>query len=566
MNEEPKLGKTAWQRFVECNVLERGLVRPDIGQSWQRCRSLRVDPLGPSRGDIRGLALNERLRSLRQLVEVARPCMAMLFACIKGSGFQVVLADEEGFLLEVIGDSDIVSATRKVQLTPGGNWSEEAKGTNAIGTAIASAKSVQVHGAEHFCRPHHFLTCSAAPLFDPEGRLVGVLDVTGNWKAANPHTIGMVVAAARAVEAGLRLSRATTTSYSLPADGFPPHSAEDPTPEQTGRPPSGGGAAGRENSGPARYVFDDIIGESGPLIQAKELARRAAGSSSTILLAGESGTGKELFAQAIHNAGPRRGCPFVAVHCAALPESLIESELFGYAEGAFTGAKKGGRKGLFEVASGGTVFLDEVGDIPPAVQTKLLRAIQERRVLPVGSTDEVAVDIRIIAATNKDLKEESRRGAFRSDLYYRLNVINIVIPPLRDRDGDVALLASRFVEASSRRLRKTGITWDASFLERMRRYSWPGNVRELESAIERAVNLVDDCCVLSDASLSLDDAFGLTEPAEERDGVRSLRSVERDNIRQALVLCKGNISRVAAQLGIGRNTLYRKIREYQIRV
>jgi len=566
MKEGPVPGKEAWQRFVENNIVEAGRVRPDIGQSWQRCLSLSVDPLGPVRDDIKGLVLNERIRSLRHLVEVARPCMSSLYNCIRGSGFQVVLADEQGYLLEVVGDPDIVIATQKIQLAPGGNWSEESKGTNAIGTALAAKKPLQVHGSEHFCRPHHFLTCAAAPIFDPDNRLLGVLDVTGHCTAANPHTFGMVVAAVNAVEAGLRLRKTTTIIYSLPSD-----QALMPSGYRTGGTTNGapghqkGNQALHHDSGcSARYVFDDILGTSGPLEEAKQLARTTARSTSTVLLTGESGTGKELFAQAIHNAGSRSSGPFVAVHCAALPESLIESELFGYDEGAFTGSKKGGHKGRFELASGGTIFLDEIGDIPLSVQIKLLRVIQERRVSRVGGTGEVAVDIRIIAATNKDLKQEVTRGAFRMDLYYRLNVITINIPPLRQRNDDIQHLASRFVETISRRLGKNSLTLDDSFLERIQRYTWPGNVRELESAIERAVNLVEDGQALSASHLSLDEPPAEVETDNGQLTVRSLRSVERDNIRQALILYKGNISRVAAQLGIGRNTLYRKIKEYHI--
>jgi sigma-54 dependent transcriptional regulator, acetoin dehydrogenase operon transcriptional activator AcoR len=561
MNEEPVLRKAAWQRFVENNVVEAGRVRADIGQSWQRCLGMHVDPLGPAHGDIKGLILNERLRLLQHLVEVARPCMSTLYNCIRGSGFQVVLADEQGFLLEVVGDPDIVIATRKVQLAPGGNWSEESKGTNAIGTALAAKKPVQVHGPEHFCQPHHFLTCAAAPIFDPDDRLIGVLDVTGNYTAANPHTFGMVVATVNAVEAGLRLRKTTATTYFLPFG-----QAHDPSDCMSHAVEGVQGRQKEKQIGvcSARYVFDDIIGESGPLQEAKQLARTSARSSSTVLLTGESGTGKELFAQAIHNAGSRSSEPFVAVHCAALPESLIESELFGYDEGAFTGSKKGGHKGRFELASGGTIFLDEIGDIPLSVQIKLLRVIQERKVSRIGGTGEIAVDIRIIAATNKELKQEVNRGAFRTDLYYRLNVITINIPPLRQRNGDIQYLASRFVEAISRRLGKGGLTLDDSFLERIQRYTWPGNVRELESAIERAVNLADDGQALSAGHLSLDEPPAEAETEGGQLPVRSLRAVERDNICQALILCKGNISHVAAQLGIGRNTLYRKIKEYRI--
>ncbi|MDP4164717.1 MAG: sigma 54-interacting transcriptional regulator, partial [Bacillota bacterium] len=314
----------------------------------------------------------------------------------------------------------------------------------------------------------------------------------------------------------------------------------------------------------ARYVFEDIFGESEAVAKSVKWAKIAAGSPSTVLLNGESGTGKELFAQAIHNGSSRRDRPFIAINCAALPETLIESELFGYEEGSFTGSKKGGQVGKFELANGGTIFLDEVGDIPLLTQVKLLRVIQEKKISRIGSASEIMVDIRIIAATHKDLKEEVRKGNFRNDLYYRLNVIAINIPPLRDRMEDLHLLARHFVRKLSTRLGKKNITVNEDFLEKIKSYSWPGNIRELENAVERALNLVHDNEAMNADLLVFDN----TTPAridEKPVEIKSLKDIERDTIVQALNLYKGNILKVSAKLGIGRNTLYRKIKEYDIK-
>jgi transcriptional regulator with PAS, ATPase and Fis domain len=314
----------------------------------------------------------------------------------------------------------------------------------------------------------------------------------------------------------------------------------------------------------AKYVFEDIFGESESVSKAVQWAKIASKSPSTVLLNGESGTGKELFAQAIHNGSSRKDRPFIAINCAALPETLIESELFGYEEGSFTGSKKGGQIGKFELANGGTIFLDEVGDIPLFTQVKLLRVIQEKKISRIGSANEIMVDIRIIAATHKDLKEEVLKGNFRKDLYYRLNVITINIPPLRERMDDLPLLARHFVNKLSAKLGKKSITIADSFIEKIKSYNWPGNIRELENAIERAINLVEDKEMLTSEFLHFDNSPP-TKIDEKVTEIKSLKEIEKDTIINALNLYKGNILKVSAKLGIGRNTLYRKIKEYDIK-
>ena len=236
-------------------------------------------------------------------------------------------------------------------------------------------------------------------------------------------------------------------------------------------------------------TFADIIGQSTALVRAKGLAEKVAASPSTVLIRGESGTGKEMFARAIHSAGPRAETPFVAVNCTSIPESLLESELFGYDPGAFTGARRGGKIGKFELAQEGSLFLDEIGDLPLHLQPKLLRVLQERCIERVGGTKSIPIDVRIIAATHHNLEELIENGSFRSDLYYRLNVIPLAIPPLRQREGDLLFLSRFFIDKYSNLLRRRTRELSAEALELLRRHHWPGNVRELENAIEYAVNL-----------------------------------------------------------------------------
>ena len=314
-----------------------------------------------------------------------------------------------------------------------------------------------------------------------------------------------------------------------------------------------------------RLSVEDIVGDSSSTTELKNRTRIAAASSSTVLLEGESGTGKELVAQAIHYSGQRSACPFVAVNCAALPESLVESELFGYEEGSFTGAKKGGQAGKFEMANRGTLFLDEIGDMPLCAQMKMLRVIQERKVTRIGSTVDREIDIRIIAATLKDLKQEVKEGRFRQDLYYRLNVLNLRIPPLRERLEDIPALAQSLAIRIAARMKVDEKKFDEGLLEKLKLYSWPGNVRELENTIERAINLAGDDPILRAKYIELgapEAGMDASEPFETA-SVRSLDEVEQEMIRRAIAFHNGNINKAAISLGISRNTLYRKMKEYE---
>jgi DNA-binding NtrC family response regulator len=306
-----------------------------------------------------------------------------------------------------------------------------------------------------------------------------------------------------------------------------------------------------------RSALDGILGRSAPMRRVLQLVRDLSNNESNVLIEGDSGTGKELIARAIHETSPRRHGPFVPVDCAALPEGIIEGELFGYERGAFTGAGRAA-PGLFRTARAGTLFLDEIGELPLLMQTKLLRALQEREVRPLGSNSPVHVDVRIIAATNRSLAEEVRVKRFRTDLYYRLCVVSIVLPPLRERPEDIAQLASHFVERHGLRSNVKGIEPEA--LEALLGHAWPGNVRELENRIEAAVALARG------PRLTLED-LGLTPrqapppTVETPTGIPlSLEAYERACIERALGEAQADVQSAAELLGIGRSTLYRKMR------
>jgi PAS domain S-box-containing protein len=506
---------------------------------------------------------------------------------------------------------------------------------------------VQVFAAEHYCQPNHFLVCSASPIFDADGQMVGVLDLSGDYHYSNVHTLGMVVAAVGAIENQLCLQRATEKLYNayrysnillesmsdgmvsvdnrgvvteinskgasifgvdpklvrgrhitqlttlhvpllqILQDGVQ-YEDKELVCNQAGKKIRSSASLLRDESGtvigavatfrevsskwkplprqcylaPPRLSVDDIVGNGASMTELKARTRMAAASSSTVLIEGESGTGKELVAQAIHYNGQRCNGPFVAVNCAALPETLVESELFGYEDGSFTGAKKGGHAGKFETANGGTLFLDEIGDMPLCAQMKLLRVIQERKVTRIGATDDRDIDIRIIAATLKDLKQEVKAGRFRQDLYYRLNVLNLRIPPLRERLEDIPALAQSLALKIAAKMKVDAKGIDEGLLEKLKSYSWPGNVRELENAIERAINLAGDDPLLRAEYFELVSPDSESNPCSPVAPLRPLDEVEQAMISKAIAFHKGNIQRAAASLGISRNTLYRKIKEY----
>lgn len=331
---------------------------------------------------------------------------------------------------------------------------------------------------------------------------------------------------------------------------------------------------------PSMITFDQILGESKAMKKVKKMAKMVAKSNSSVILRGESGTGKELFARSIHMASPRKDKPFVAINCAAIPDQLLESELFGYEEGAFTGAKKGGKQGLFTYADKGTLFLDEIGELSTHLQVKLLRVLQENKIRKVGSNKEIPIDVRIITATNRNLEKLISTGQFREDLYYRLNVIPIWIPPLRARKDDIPLLAKNFLEKLSKKLNKNIEGISSSAMKKLINYDWPGNVRELSNVIERAINICDGSVIKSHhlilkqeelvTSISNNDAMR-TSKDKNKTKTKKLRNLkdlvaetEEKAIKEALNKY-GTIRKAAKALGVSHATVINKIKKYNIK-
>ncbi|HUX42702.1 MAG TPA: sigma-54-dependent Fis family transcriptional regulator [Rectinemataceae bacterium] len=656
-------------RNADRSYIERGSRRSaDYGIEPERVFSRRI---------LEGAELAERLARRKDLIVAAEPFVAGLYGFLRGSGFFAILTDDEGCILSVLGDENILAEAFALRMVPGAFMDESNIGTNAMGTALAEGHPVQVSGHEHFIKAYHRWTCSGAPIRDAEGRIVGSLDLTGSRDEVHLHTLGMVVAAVSAIEKTLALNarnealleqrRFTETLLDSIAAGIlsadlegriltansqapemfgysreellalgmdallpgwnevrlacvegRPFANDDvrvdvrsnrlyfnlatyPILDRNGRPEAiilvfkdvkrvrkhANEIMGRK----AIYTFDKIIGQSRALSEAVAFAKKVADSRSTILITGESGTGKEIFAQAIQNASARRDEAFVVLNCGAIPSTLIESELFGYAEGAFTGARRGGQPGKFEIADGGTLFLDEIGEMPLELQVRLLRVIEEGTITRVGDSREIPVDVRIIAASNKDLKEEVSRGLFRMDLFYRLNVLPIHLPALRERRDDIPLLVDFYMKKLSRKLNKKPVTIGDDYLARLVAQDWPGNIRELENMLELIINS-EVLPSLGTPAEPQGEGEGDTEGKEQSEGraagrdiapsagrgagtdgadaaarparAPTLLAAEEETVRAALRDAGNNISLAARRLGIGRNTLYRKMERFGI--
>ena len=521
-------------------------------------------------------------------------------------------------------------------------------GTNAMGVAIAEDRPVQVTADEHYVDIFKGLTCSAAPIHNIKGEIIGTLNLTGKWDKKHPHTLGLVIFGVKAIENEMNNLKAleilqetynymdsiirnvekgviivnskgkieninehgakildkrkidiinSDIDFILP-DWFQIFDLLEKKNKSITREININGNRNFKtllnirgvrceskligmvitlkdekksvDKGIGRYEFDDIIGSSDMMKNIITNCKIIANSPSTILIEGESGTGKEVLAQSIHNYSIRKDKKFVAINCGAIPANLIESELFGYEDGTFTGGKKGGKIGKFEMANGGTLFLDEIGEMPLEHQVNLLRVIQEGKITRLGGTEEINIDVRIIAATNKNLKREIVLGKFREDLYYRLCVIPIYLPSLRERKGDIKELINYFLRMKSYKLNKSVPELNERLYDELINYSWPGNIRQLENVIENIVNLDGNMSfVLKEEKTEnkgdisrLENKIQVAE--EESDEIYNLEYIEKRHIIKALRKYKNNICKTSDSLGISRNTLYSKIKKYQI--
>ncbi|MBN1547569.1 MAG: sigma 54-interacting transcriptional regulator [Syntrophaceae bacterium] len=629
--------------------IDETLMLKEIKESYQRCRQLGIDPnmmCNNKQARLSDEGLKRRREKIKDFLQIAVEQIKDLYRCAAGAGFIATLADGEGYILDVIGDSPILNLMKNGNLRPGYRWAEKDVGTSAISLVVARNIPVQINDSNHYCRRGHGYTCSAAPVLNENNELIGVIALSGSADQVHPHTLGMVITAARSVENQMRIMQASQeiviksnfmhaiidsidsgvmtidkdgiitqindlgktilhakknliglplstvvqdhfdwgklivdSNYYINHEQFIKSGKKLIHLLVTARPILNAlgemesiviifneitkirklinDVAGRN----ARFTFKDIIGISASIKKAKKLAMVAASTKSTVLLMGETGTGKELFAQAIHNQSTRKDNPFVAINCAAIPRELLESELFGYVEGSFTGARKGGRPGKFELADGGTIFLDEVGDMPQDMQVKLLRVLQTSEVIRLGEHKPITVDIRVIAASNRNLKKEISKGNFREDLFYRLNVFPIHVDPLREQPDDIVPLARYFLAKYCKNMGKQGISFSKDAESVLKQHDWPGNVRELENVVERAVNMVDAGEITSSFFECINKE---SISSNGRSGKNILKDLELETIADIIKMSQNNLSLAASKLGVSRGTLYNKIKRYGI--
>ena len=654
--------------------------------------------------------MNEALEQNRFLYQHAAPVMETLYQQIANTHSMVLLTARSGMVLHSLGDADFLEKASQVALRPGADWSEKSKGTNAIGTALVEEHPMVVHGSQHFLEANRFLTCSCTPIFDPYGKVIGALDVTGDQRSYHQHTMALARMSAQMIEnhmfaavfptevivrfhsrseflgtlvEGLAVftpdgrfvtaNRSAQFQLGQTCNALRAHTftslfgvamsqlfdrvrqsgerpvmlclhngvsvcclvkfkarhtfenmahidsaASSPTagafsassvPGVSAAPGSSGASGtaasarttskSRESLSSLRYL-DTGDPQVSAVIQKLYMIR---GRDIPVMILGETGTGKDLLAQAIHHDSPRAQHNFISVNCASIPETLIESELFGYEEGAFTGAKRKGSPGKIALASGGTLFLDEIGDMPKHLQARLLRVLQERKVSPLGSGKEVDVDLAVICATNKNLKDLIARGEFREDLYYRLNGLVVRLPALRDRQ-DIEVVTRKILASVCHTATPIGISDEV--MAAFHTFSWPGNFRQMFNLLRTAVVMAgcSDCIQLhhlpddfldelrdSGVLASMPSATGTTSSAvpvssavagagavaatataAAPDAVASflppvtpgatqpirLENVALDAMAHALRTTKGNVSVAAKMLGVSRNTIYRK--------
>jgi transcriptional regulator of acetoin/glycerol metabolism len=561
------------------------------------------------------------------LISHSQPVMEYLLDQVSNTQSMVILSDHQGVLMHTMGDLAFLTKAERVALMCGASWHETQRGTNAIGTALAEMCDVEIHGGEHFLERNGFLTCAAAPIMSASGALMGALDISGDHRSRHPHTLGLVSTAARMIENSLvqatsrdnvlLMLHARPEGIGTIAQGLLVFShdgwligANRRGLEQMHLKPAQIGASTwaqlfqsewvdlleRESRTSERAfalqtqthhtLFARVRGRSqtrihSPAAQASTQAIRSLDTGDAkwrlaaekalkvcdkdipILVMGESGVGKEVFARAIHQSSMRSDKPFVALNCAAIPEHLIESELFGYVPGAFTGASKNGSEGRFREVKGGTLFLDEIGDMPLGLQTRLLRVLQEKRVTPVGSGESVAVDFSLICATHQQLKQAVEQGRFRTDLFYRINGLSLQLPALRDRQ-DFEVLTQRVLTSLGG---ADGCEIAPDLFQAMSAYPWPGNLRQLSHMLKTALALLEPHQTRIGWQHMPDDLveelrhLEAQHPPHSQRTPQNLDELSMKAIQMALESCRGNVSAAAKQLGISRQTLYRRLKQ-----
>ncbi|PVV13878.1 MAG: sigma-54-dependent Fis family transcriptional regulator [gamma proteobacterium symbiont of Ctena orbiculata] len=613
-------------------------------RSWRRCRDeYGLDPgVSPKPVIIDRQDLRDRLQKYDRLLDIARVEMTDLYQQLAGSGHAIMLTDKDGILLNFIGDPQFTDAAAHAGMQLGAVWSESVQGTNGMGTCLVEQKPLVIHKQSHYFSRNATLTCAAAPIFDPHGDILAVLDASSESQMAQQHTMVLLNMSAQVIEnrvffcamkesfvlrfhsrsefistlgegaiafdaegkilainrsaifqlnlespqqiVGHPIQQLFTTSLgsllnNVHTHAFPIRESQHgkrffatlQAPEKSCRSNVSQFKAKTPYSN--KGDENDYLGSSDSLdalhFDEPRMKRNVKTAIKLIerdvpcMLFGETGTGKEMFARALHQASSRHEKAFVAVNCASLPESLIESELFGYRPGAFTGASREGSRGKIVQADGGTLFLDEIGDMPLHLQARLLRVLEEREVTPLGGEKPIKVSLKLVSATHHNIKDMVEDGGFREDLYYRLHGVSMTMPPLRERTDKLELIKHiAQLEAGS----SAELTWEPEALKLLENFPWPGNIRQLRNVLRTCTALCENNLVtINDLpeeirNIVYDDEF----PDAAEANLNALAIAERDALLSELEEMHWNISRVAKKLALSRNTLYRRMKRFGI--
>ncbi|MGX5629363.1 sigma-54-dependent Fis family transcriptional regulator [Bacillus thuringiensis] len=606
-----------WKKFVNEGVLDSNRINQRISESWHRCKQANVNPhMNKGQKVLSSNIFREQKKKSEIFLDIALPQIQNMRKTIDELQMMALLIDPDGYVLSLSGNKQTLKRAKHINFIEGVKWTEAAVGTNAIGTALEIEEAIMISGTEHYSVVSHSWSCAAAPIHNDDGKLIGVLDFSCPIEFSHPYMLGMVTSIAHAIErecsirvhqnelhiihrfldvidsdeqvvicnhrdvivSASKSVRERINNWSrMKLEELMHHGLETKLeiPVYSNDRIIGKCMYLKENEQMNTYsaltfikgiTFPGVTGTSRAFQHTLEEIKLVSPTDASVYVCGETGVGKEYVARAIHENSPRKDGPFIADNCGSLPKELIESELFGYAEGAFTGARRQGYKGKFEQANGGTLFLDEIGEVPPEMQVALLRVLQERTITPIGSSKEVPVNIRIITATHKDLLRLVEEGNSRQDLYYRLHVYPLYVPSLIERKEDIPYFIQHFCERKN-----WNVVFPKSICNQFLQHTWPGNIRELVNALERIYILSQgrEICekqvaLLIQTMMGNQQQLELQVENKTEHTLNFREKIQCDSMIQALQKTNGNVSLAAKLLDVPRSTFYKRMQKYKL--
>lgn len=606
-----------WKKFVDEGILDSNRMNERISESWHRCKQANVNPhMNKGQKILSSNVFQDQKKKSEIFLDIAIPQLQNMRKTIDELQMMALLIDPDGYVLSLSGNQQTLKRAKHINFIEGVKWTEAAVGTNAIGTALQIEEAIMISGTEHYSIASHSWSCAAAPIHNDDGKLIGVLDFSCPIEFSHPYMLGMVTSIAHAIErecsirvhqnelhlihrfldvidsdeqvvicnhrdvivsASKRIRERVSNWSRMKLKVLMQYGLKSKleVPVYSNERMIGKCIYVKENKQGNVFstspfingiTFPGVIGTSNAFQHTLEEIKLVSPTDASVYVCGETGVGKEYVARAIHENSPRKNGPFIAVNCGSLPKELMESELFGYVEGAFTGARRQGYKGKFEQADGGTIFLDEIGEVPPEMQVALLRVLQERTVTPIGSSKEVPVNIRIITATHKDLLRLVEEGKFRQDLYYRLHVYPLYVPSLMERKEDIPYFIQHFCEQKDWK-----VVFPKSICNQFSQHTWRGNIRELLNVLERIYILSQgqEICekqisFLLQTMMGNQHQLALQVENKTEYTLNFREKIQRDSMIEALEKTNGNVSLAAKLLDVPRSTFYKRMQKYKL--